>query len=355
KDSWERPCVYDFLPGQNQPYKATITPKPGEDPIEFKRQPDNSYKADYIDASKKKIGTIELGSDGRITYINDAAKTARAELKDGTTIETTKLPSGETRKVYTKGSDSLAIDYDNKGHQVAQTYTGADGRKVTKNFVNEGKNLDTVTVEEPGNVKTEMKYDKNAATFKGERKDASGTVLETVTLQEDKFVYTDVKTSAVRAEKYLGTTEENLIPTLLPGAYDRDSGTFTYENDDKSKSVETFSPGRTDRIRSDGTIDGRTATGDVSTVKPSGEATVLHSAGTGVRLNANGTIDRWGRSDSDNANGEALSPVEDNYLKSHPDVDRRALAEIHQRLQGDNTKLDAFYTQPERVDTASNL
>lgn len=90
-------------------------------------------------------------------------------------------------------------------------------------------------------------------------------------------------------------------------------------------------------------------------MKPNGVATVLHANESGVRLNADLTVDRWGPDAGDNANREKLSPVEESFLKSHKGVDRRDVAELHKRLGGDAAKLDSFYKELEKVDTAKNL
>ena len=114
--------------------------------------------------------------------------------------------------------------------------------------------------------------------------------------------------------------------------------------------VESVDSGRIDTIRDNGTIAGHTSNGERSYVKPTGEAMVIHSDST-VRLNADETIDRWGSNKTESAKHEALSSNEKAFLdKNKANIDLRDLAEIHRRLKGDKTQLDAFYGSLSRVD-----
>lgn len=352
-DEWGRAFAYEYKAGERTPFKATLTTKSG-DAVDLARQRNGSYKGDYIKDGAK-IGSIDLGADGRLIYRNDRENTVTTELKDGTVLEK-KVNADKTSTIsYTRGGDGFVVDYDAKGGKTKEVFTGADGRKTTRILPIAGKQDASVKIESPDGSITELKYDRAADSFKGERRDKSGAVVEHVGLQEDKLIFIDVKTAAVRAEKFIKPSDESPIPSLMPGTYDKDTGTFTYTNPDKSTTVESFAPGRTDSVRPDGTIQGTTKTGDFSVLRKDGEATVLHSDGTGVRLNTDGTIDRWGPRDRDNAHKERLSPVEEQFLRGHPDIDRRDFAEIHRKLANDPAKLDSFIIELSKIDSAKNL
>ncbi len=354
KDDWTRAYSYDYKAGEKTPHTVRITPKEGEAPVELKRGKGNKYLADLLDADKKKVGTIELGADSRLVYKNDKEKTQHTELKDGTTLDRKQHPGGVTVTM-AKAGESQVTEYDKKGQRTAETSITSDGRQYTKTFSKDGKSVEGVAIASTDGSKTELVWDKNAEQFRGERKDPTGKVLEKVTLLEDKLVYTDETTGTVRGEKYSKRSKESLIPHFIPGDYDRNTGTFTYKNDDGSKTVESFAPGRTDRVKTDGTIEGTTVRGDKSSLKRSGEATVEHSDHTGVRLNSDLTIDRWGPLASDNATGEKLSPTEEKFVQDHADIDRRQVAEIHRRFGGDRAKLESFYKALDKLESAKNL
>ena len=354
KDAWGRACSYDYKAGEKTPHTVRVTPKAGEGPIEFKRT-GNNYRADFLDADKKKVGTIELRDDGRIVYTNNQDKSLHAELKDGTTFDKEQLADGTARLTLAKGGENQVTAFSRKGIRVSETAITKDGREFTKTFGPDGGSIDKITIKNTDGSKTELAVDKKAEQFRGERKDASGNVLEKVSLLEDKLVYTDVNSGAVRGEKYSKRSEDSLIPRFVPGGYDKNVGVFTYKNEAGQKVQESFAPGRSDTVKADGSVQGSTVRGDKSSLKPSGEATVEHSDETGVRLNADNTIDRWGPLNGDSASGEKLSPTEASFVKTHADIDRRDVAEIHRLFNGDNTKLDGFYKQLEKIDTAENL
>lgn len=357
KDAWGRAYSYDYKAGEKTPHTARITPREGAPPIEFKRVGDKGfeYQADYLDKDGKKIGYIELGGDGRIIYNNDKDKTQCTELKDGTALERKERADGSVTVTMSKAGESQVTEYSKKGAKLTETSITSDGRKLTKTFGSQGKTVDKVTIENPDGSKTEMSWDKKAEQFRGERKDANGKVLEKVLLLEDKLVYTDATTGAVRAEKYAKRTEDSLIPSFVPGEYDQGRGYFRYKNDDGSITIESLAPGRVLKLKPDGSIEGTTVRGEKSTITVNGEVTIEHADGSGIRLKLDRTIDRWGRLDSDRAAKEQMSPVEENYFKAHPDINKQDFAEIHRRFGGDQKKLDAFYIELEKIESAQNL
>lgn len=65
-----------------------------------------------------------------------------------------------------------------------------------------------------------------------------------------------------------------------------------------------------------------------------------------------GSIDMWHGKEHVK---EKLSTEEQRYLKKHPDIDPRDVAEIHRRFYPDHNKIDAFYRSLDKLDTAKNL
>jgi hypothetical protein len=141
---------------------------------------------------------------------------------------------------------------------------------------------------------------------------------------------------------------------ISPGTYDPLTGTIVTDGPEGSKVVESFSPGRTDIVKG-GTVSGTTITGERSAISPAGDAVVHNPDDSGARLNADGTVDRWGHDDAQNAQEEPLTRVEGNYLRKHPDIDRRDVLAIHAAYHDEPAKLDSFYKSLSALDDAKNL
>jgi hypothetical protein len=151
------------------------------------------------------------------------------------------------------------------------------------------------------------------------------------------------------------------------GSYDIQQGTESFQNDDESLSVKSVADGRTDKVIDDycmgRTITGTTIRGERSLVTP--DQTVVHNPdGTGVRLNKDLTVDRWGEKDTDNAFKEPLADAEADFLKylkdkgQENDVDLRDFLEIHRQYVSrpdGAAALNKFYTALKTLDTAKNL
>ncbi|MCA9800981.1 MAG: hypothetical protein KC777_03290 [Cyanobacteria bacterium HKST-UBA02] len=354
RDDWDRKVTGDFTGGGSEPSTITVEEKDGR-VVSLDRQKNGSYKSDYLDGDGKKIGTIELGGDGRLIYKNDACHCATTTLADGTTAEMRKNADGSSLVSYNRGGESYVAEYDPKGKRSSETFQGSESGKLTIRFGPGGSRVESVLIDNKDGSSTQLHYDAKNGYFSGTRTDDTGKVLENVRLQENKLVFTDATSGADRVEMLNKPTGEHGFPRLLKGSYDRGTGSFTYNDEEGHRVIESFAPGRKDVVGAGGDIEGSTITGDISSLKTNGEATVLHSDGSGVRLNPDETIDRWGSKDAENAYREALSPEEAQFLRSHGDIDRRDLAEIHRRLDGDPGQLDAFYKSLARVDTASNL
>jgi len=273
--------------------------------------------------------------------------------------------TGNGRAFYRKSGSSIDVSW-NPGDIKSTMYTATTGDSTEHTEEGSGRSFDRVwltTNERTGDgdwvIERVATHDDKGRTFVRQyRTDPIHSFRlfrqhDHVTSIDDKLVSINSQTAEVRAEQCL--KPENGIPRLVPGRFDRNSGTFSFDNPDNTRTIESFSPGRADVVKRDGTIEGTTVSGDKSTLKPNGEARVLHADQTGVRLNADGTIDRWGPQEKDNANREVLSPEEKNYLKAHNDIDRRDFAEIHRRFIEKPEKLAEFYKELGTIDGANNL
>ncbi len=353
KDEWGRKVTEQYESGHGLPQKITVTMKDGKD-IEFSRKPFGQYQAEYKNEKGQRIGVIDLRANGLILFENEKEQKARAELPDGTLIERTHFGNGRQELKQTKNGETLVKTLDREGTVVQAEYSAKDGRKITRRTNSDGSAVESITIQEKDGFKTDIKYNRDSGLFTGDRTNKDGKIVERVHYMQGKLVYTDTENGKTRFER-LKVFERDLFNLkLTSGKYDAFTGSLSYKNADGSTTVESFAPGRTDVIK-DGTVRGTTTTGMRSSVLPSGEASVHHADETGVRLNPNMTIDRWGPEKEDNGLGEPLTKIEGAYLRNHPDVDRRDLAEIHRQWHAKPEMLDKFYAALSEIDSAKNL
>jgi hypothetical protein len=172
-------------------------------------------------------------------------------------------------------------------------------------------------------------------------------------------------------DKYDGTTElirvkfgtakdkqdndRQVVTVKDLGNYNADTGTISNKKDGYVETT-SLAPGRTEVVDSkNGDIQTTTDRGDYYLkIKATGDSMVSHSDGSGVMLKGDGTIAMWGPGGKDRVT-EKLSRQEQQYIKKHPDVDTREVAEIHRKFDGNQEKIDAFYKSLEKVDSAKNL
>src|SRR5262249_49635502 len=163
------------------------------------------------------------------------------------------------------------------------------------------------------NATTKLQFDRDLSELTGERLTKDGQ-KERVILRDDLLIFPDSRDANGDAKWQRLPSAFNATQELASGTYNADTGQIRYPTRDGGQRIDSIAPGRTDIVKADGTIEGATATGEKSYVKPSGEAVVEHADGTKVRLNPYGTIDRWGSSDGDAATREPLSNNEKAFL-----------------------------------------
>lgn len=352
KDAWGRKIVERYDEGEALPFEIKVKTN-DKDELTFTRQPFGQYTSPYKDKDGKEIGTVDLRRNGLLVYNNEHDQTASAELPDGTKILRRTLPDAKTDVVETKDGATLHRTVDRQGTVIDAEYTSKDGRKIYRKLSSDGSSVDKVVITDKDKAKTELAYDRDIGLFTGDRRDQHGKVLEKCFYYQGKIVYTDSDNKS-RFEK-LNFFEKDLFGLKIsPGTYDALTGTITQTAPDGSKIVESFSPGRVDVVK-DGTVNGTTITGERSAVLPTGEAVLHNPDESGVRLNKDGSVDRWGHEDSQNAQDEPLTRVEGDYLRKHPNIDRRDVLAIHAAYHEEPAKLDAFYKSLSKLDDAKNF
>jgi hypothetical protein len=294
----------------------------------------------------KAIGTapVDKIGDGRTAVADEVIDT----IPRGATVTRATDADGFTKETVSKGGESFVNVYDGD-ELVSKEYKLADGRKLSAS-VEDGKASGSFGIEESNG------YSTSVMDGKGERRDPQGKLVETVNVIDGKLVYEDVKTHAKRAESFEPPNKDHMtFKSEDLGKYDANTGTLTKDMGD-FKTVGSFATGRLDVQTDSGMVAGMAVNGEISYQnQKTGEAAVINPDGTGVHLKPDGTLDRWGPNAADNAVDEKLSAGEQAYLKKHPNADLRDVAEIHQNLHGDATKIDAFYKSLDKLDSSKKL
>lgn len=252
---------------------------------------------------------------------------------------------------WSKNGEKLTATFDDHGRVQSLASTDAQGRQVMTNFDETGK-MTNIMVSENGKFFTLAPNEKGIMT--GTVRDANNHETEKVTMVAGKLVFEDVRTHAKRAETFEAPNAEHVATKIQDaGKYDANTGTLTQKFGDGELKT-SFDQGRTDLITKEGLVSGLAANGDINFEnKKTGEASVVHADGTSVHLKADGTIEMFGPKGEHTT--EQLSAKEQEYLKKHPEVDHREFAEIHQRFHGNQEKIDKFYDQLTKLDSARNL
>ena len=354
-DKLGRKITANFKAGDAEPYEFEITLKEKDKPIKLSRSKAGIYAAPRI-VDGENAGTIEYEPLTKLLLFQDKdKKRATATLEDGTTYERIILDTGH-KVIKSKDKESVATTYDLKGKPILDEFTYADSTQISIH-IKAGGSAYKVEMKEPSGAKTLLETDKKTDALTGFRCDEKGTPIEKAYFNDNQFLFKNLKTGAVRVEKLKVPEDKQLLPARQALAIDLDRGTLIEDGKDV-KIIRPISGGREDRIEKDGTVRGTTILGTKSYVLKNGEAAVMHDDRTGVRLNADNTIDRWGPNPQENARGEQLLPAEVKFLRQNKDVDRRDIAEIHRRFADDPALLKRFYEglialgQDERIPAA---
>ncbi|MBX9671640.1 MAG: hypothetical protein K2X93_28885 [Candidatus Obscuribacterales bacterium] len=378
KDDWGRQLeeVYN-PPGRTPPHRIHVTLNDNADESKrtkliFSRTDFGEYWGETLKDGKVDQ-RFQIRPTGQIMFYKN--QKVFADLKDGTRIERSqvydprdpkKVAGYQISQSRDGGRFTVTTDRDGNIQKDIYTYGGNDGRTIERVRSTNGRLISAMSIAEAGGHKTQLNFDGVSGMFTGQRTDKDGKKVEDVLVADDKIIYTNAAGSR-RIELFDLRGKELLGKTPKAGVYDIHQGTESYKNDDESVSVKPVAPGRTDKVTEDycrgRTIVGKTIRGERSLVTP--DSTTIHNPdGTGARLNADSTIDRWGQKDEDNANKEPLTEAESDYLKylsdkgKDKDVDMRDFVELHRKYatkpDGAAT-LSKFYSALKTLDTAKNL
>jgi len=350
KDKAGRDSVSHYKPDGTL-YQIDVKINPGDPPTEFTKTADGKFVHEYKSASGKTLRTVEVQtSDGTLLYENLKNGSKSAVHPDGSMDSESINAAGNTVKVTMRDGESKSVevhkDANGKEHKLSETFL--DPRGYIFHYTYKEGQPDTVTINKPDGFVV-LKHTEDG--YFGKSTDWFGHT-ESVQMRRDKdLTYIDQDKGTVRKEA-MSTKDGHLVPTLEKVDYDADAGALAPVANSVVQVHQSIAPGRTDLVLADGSTIGTTITGEVSFQNPTGEASVEHPDSEGVRISADGKIEYW---DKGGVKQDTLSAHEDSFLKSHPNVDRRDLLEIHRQHVNDKQTLDAFYTQLERLDSTDHL
>ncbi|MDZ4837938.1 MAG: hypothetical protein SGJ27_29485 [Candidatus Melainabacteria bacterium] len=378
KDDWGRKVEEVLQPaGKMPPYKVHITLNDNAD--DSKKTKLTFNRTDYGEywGQTQKDGKVDLRyqlrASGQIMF--SKGQKAWSDLKDGTHLERSQIyDPKDPKKVagckisQAKDGATYTVTADRDGNIQSDKYSwsGKDAREVERTRSTNGRLLTNIKMSESNGHKTDFNFDTVSGMFTGHRVDKEGKVVEDVVIADDKILYTSpngnrrIEVFNLQAQSLMGKKPQS-------GIYDVQRGTESFRNDDESLSVHPVAGGRTDKVKEDycvgRTLSGTTIRGERSIVTP--DQTVIHNPdGSGARLNADLTVDRWGAEENDNAFKEPLHKAESKYLEYLKDngqennVDLRDFLEIHRQFANRKDGAEAinkFYTSLKTLDTAKHL
>ena len=319
------------------------------------RQLQDVYKDKYGIALKFELAAVLKGADleRALTALDSPARGAESIVELAKSSE-------EERKRAVEFAEHAGVMGDSGGSEgKSAENTGWNDYPVDfeQKRTDDGIRYQVAVTREKDGHSTEIAVDKNGKFTEGRRYDEHHHVVEKVSVVGDKLVYEDVNTHAKRVEQF-EIDGVHLKTKDLTHDYNADEGTMTSGWLGNWRFERSFAPGRSDTVFPDGSISGTTTTGEVSQMnKQTGETSVVQYDGTGVWLHADGTIDLVDpkAKESERHVRDKLSSEEQKYLKEHPDIDTRDVAELHRRFHNQPEKIDEFYKQLEAVDSANNL
>jgi hypothetical protein len=240
-------------------------------------------------------------------------------------------------------------------HKVVDPKTGqwVDDKVTATSYdgavIEQTKDMKHMTITSVNGEKTVLEKDDHG--MKGKRYDQNGNEIASVTFWNDQLFVKDSKTGAVTVEK-----ADITRPDFNPKVTDTNNNTgITTTIDSATNEVKynTVAPGRTDVLSPNGDLVRTDSNGSTGVIHADGSASVMHSDGSGARLTKDGQITFW--SPGHSSRTESLTPAEQKYIDSHPSLDKRDLADVHTRLNGDPAKLESFYNSLNKIESSTHI
>lgn len=350
KDAAGRQFERFYRPGEAVPYKIEMPLNGNGKVTEFNRAADGRYIHEEKSTTGETIRTIEVDPrEATLTY--KSAGTRLSLYKDGSSESEIDLGSGHIRRTRMKSTDLITteIQKDAKGAERITKITSVDQKNgvVFENIYHNGVNDQLIIRKDGGTVDLKLKDGQWAGT----NTKWFGVKEEVIMYPNSSIMYKNPLTGEVREEK-ISKDDHRLINDLKEVEFDANTGRFVRDGAGSLEVQTSRAPGRVDSVAGDGSRFGVTLTGELSYQTSDGSSGVIKPDNEGAQLAADGTIEMW-------SNGakviDQLTPGEEAYLKSHPDVDRRNVLEIHRRFANDKKRIDEFYEQLQRADSAKDL
>ncbi len=352
KDAAGRDSLKSYRPGETVPYKIEVQIDGTGKKTEFNRAPDGRFLHEEKSTTGETIRTIEVNpNDATLIYKGLKNNSRMTVFKDGSTDSEADLGGGHIRRTRMKGNDLVTTDLtkDAKGVEHITKITSVDQKNnvIFENIYHNDVNDQLIIRKPTGTLDLKLKDNQ----WRGTNTKWLGIKEEAIMYPNASIMYRNASTGEVREEK-IEKQPDRLINDLKEVNFDANRGSFIAGDEDALHVVTSRAPGRVDTIAGDGSKVGVTLTGELSYENAAGETGVVNPNMEGARMTADGKIEMWSKGTKIE---DTLTTGEDAYIKSHPDVDRRNVLEIHRRFANDKKRLDAFYAQLQRVDSSKDL
>lgn len=320
--------------------------RPGDSQsVIFTRTAAGRYEG-QIQTKEGQIQTAELSLSNLDLVIRDRHKrTVTVESSDGKIRSICNSPHFQASTEITSEKGKLTILRDRQGSIVEERFLTKERFLFTRKSHASGQ-IDTITILEPDGATTELTMNRDLGRLVGRRKSNNGSIEETSLIGEH-LVFIDREKNRSRAVEFSWPQPGN--PCLKGEILDADNSTVKRTDSSNGMTViEGFARGRVDTFGSDGVCRGQVTTNAQSQTEESwwhpqqAVAMVTRVDGSGVRLK-NGRIDFW--NEHATVKNSELTAAEITFIRSHPEIDLRLIAEVHQRLNGDKDQLELFYKQ----------
>lgn len=353
KDTAGRDLTQHFHPGDSGPYQVEIKINPGDPPLIFDRAADGRLLHENKSSTGEVLSTVDVNlSTGDLHYHTQRTGADWTVHKDGTANgELRTGPDDVQRTRMSKDGDLVTTevhkDASGKEHVVRETYMDPKGTIFRNSYTNDV--LDHIVIQKSDGI-IDL-HNPGYDPWKGTFISFTGKVETVRMFPGNAIVYKDENTGTMHEDK-VSWKPGRYVPSLEKHEYDTNTGKYTDGELGPTKILNTHAPGRMDMVTGDGSVYGMTITGDLSYQKSDGHAAVVHPTQEGARFTEDGKIEMWSPAGTKQ---DTLTPHEESFLKTHPEVDRRDFLEIHRKHADDKAKLDEMYAQLERVNSADKL
>lgn len=331
-------------------------------------------------------GKIDFSQQDNIYQTNKATKQIETGTKswpeEGISAQFEKTTSADKTRTerysLNMSADQLAAgqfehmvkQFDKKGKLVSKETSDHTGNHIVLGDIQNGS-PQSITIDKGDGKHVELHKGTSHYKMEGNWSDKNGATGPVV-WQGDHLVYKDKAGNIAGTDRFDPNRPGHIAFELSSDKLDLDTGKATRFEADGSRIVMSFSPGRQDRVATDGSI-----SGTVDRVDKAGKRTpveISHQDSAGnlsiINIESNSVITLEGNRIAFHVDSKAeqsiekragtsfsetLTEGEQTYIASHPEANRRDIAQLHVRLHDKPEELAKVYQSLNKLDDVQNL